>query len=1187
MLGLLAVLLTPSLAHAFRIVEFNLGCASGDRAPMWVQLDGRDFDPLDGALGIQTYDRDGVLIVERRRIFGSRSGSIWFPGERWFYGTSECAETYTDFENATPFPPNATMLAPMDTLAGRIVLFRLEGTTRIPLQTVTYGPTGDIEAPPPGSSAILVDDQWRWNPTPIVRRYDGFSFSGSECLRYPRFAIRELMLACEDGDTRGGFLELEALGVRPRYDARIQLRAYDRFGALLGELTDLFGARAGESCATGSRYLLASAAFEAAAGATVDHVLPFALDPLAGRIELSGTFLGTPWMLDSLSYDRRAGERPPDGLALEHAPLSRLVTLVAPSPTTSAGDTLRVPECAFGSRAPAPFVQEIALRCADGGLDGQFVELSARDGLVTLRGTWWLRAYAHSGARAFDLPLPEGITLTPDHDLLVTADAPLTWPQRDATLPAALDTLGGRVELLTTGTSGDSVVSALAWGGDRTPPAGTSLGSNGRSRTALQAFPSPTDLTGRTFGTGNCLAGTSPHAYVVSEVGTHCQDGSSDGLFVELASDSLHDTYDPALGLRLRSPSGATLATCFPLFALAPRGERAPGSRWLVTAAGFAARNALAPDAVLDTAPDAGASVISVFRRNLVTGADSTLSAMAVSVAPPPPGRSIVRGPDGVYGASGVVTPTRADGAVVAPGACYVRAQPEAVQLHELFLRCREGGTGARYVELLASSGDASYAPDLIVRVFDHAAQLTGVIVHPFGALEGQPWRADRPFLLGGEQVQEQLGLVPDAPLPVALDTLGGRIQLLLAGGEGGLVLDELRWGTSAVPVPEPGASLVRDGESWREQALPSPANRDRDGVRVLPCLGTCPPRTVRMAFGSDQLVTSARASLSSFETRAELDATRGAWSIEAGFDETRAVLPDRFILSGTRDGAPTLLRARLEFVAQAAQRCDSLGPCSASRASVALRANGHADSVSVTRDTTASVVLEFMATPGEPFELVSEGRAIADLTHGFRAALNARLVFELPVGARITSCYGYDSQLARGAGEPSVAATASEVRIAWPVLDPATFRGTVERRAREGDWIALEERIADADGVVRFGDRRAEPGVTYEYRLVWDDVFGHQVTPAVTVRVPARASFGLLGARPNPSRGALRVAFELAEPGDARLEILDVSGRVVARMVQSLAAGSHAWPVPGALAPGVYVIRLHTAGHNARTTAI
>ena len=245
-LALGALLLAAGPTRAFQIVEFNLGCANGERAAMWVQLEGRDFELMEAALGLQTYDRSGTLLFERRRVFGSRSGSAWFPGERWFIGTNACDEVYTDFENATPFPSDAALLVPLDSLAGRIVLFRLEGTVRVPLQEVRYGPGGDIDAPPSGSSAVLAGSSWRWNPTPIVRRYDGYSFAGSSCLSYPRLAIRELMLACEDGDPRGGFLELEASGVRPSYDARIRLRAYDRDGALIAELADVFGTRAGE-----------------------------------------------------------------------------------------------------------------------------------------------------------------------------------------------------------------------------------------------------------------------------------------------------------------------------------------------------------------------------------------------------------------------------------------------------------------------------------------------------------------------------------------------------------------------------------------------------------------------------------------------------------------------------------------------------------------------------------------------------------------------------------------------------------------------------------------------------------------------------------------------------------------------------------------------------------------------------
>jgi hypothetical protein len=341
------------------------------------------------------------------------------------------------------------------------------------------------------------------------------------------------------------------------------------------------------------------------------------------------------------------------------------------------------------------------------------------------------------------------------------------------------------------------------------------------------------------------------------------------------------------------------------------------------------------------------------------------------------------------------------------------------------------------------------------------------------------------------------------------------------------------------------------------------------------------------MAFGSDQLLTSARASVSSFESRAELDATRGAWSLETGFDETRARLPDRFTLSDAGGDTPRTVRARLEFVAQAQERCDSLGLCAASRAVAVLRHDSLVDSLHVTHDSTAAVQLEFEATPGRPFELISEGRVVADLTTGARASLLARLVFDLPSGTRVTSCYGYDSRLARGAGQPTASASATEVRIAWPVLDPASFRGRVERRTLDTDWQLIEERTADADGQVHFGDRRVTPGVTYEYRLTWNDAFGAQATPALAVSVPARAAFGWFGARPNPSHGALHVAFELAEASEVRLELLDVSGRLVARTTRTFAAGPHTWPLAHALAPGVYVVRMHSAQHEGRTTAI
>lgn len=81
----------------------------------------------------------------------------------------------------------------------------------------------------------------------------------------------------------------------------------------------------------------------------------------------------------------------------------------------------------------------------------------------------------------------------------------------------------------------------------------------------------------------------------------------------------------------------------------------------------------------------------------------------------------------------------------------------------------------------------------------------------------------------------------------------------------------------------------------------------------------------------------------------------------------------------------------------------------------------------------------------------------------------------------------------------------------------------------------------------------------------------------------PAVASrFAVLGAWPNPARGAFSVSLSLPEGGrGARLELLDLAGRRVADVpLGALAAGVHVVPLPGAgLRPGLYLVRLTGPG--------
>ncbi len=81
--------------------------------------------------------------------------------------------------------------------------------------------------------------------------------------------------------------------------------------------------------------------------------------------------------------------------------------------------------------------------------------------------------------------------------------------------------------------------------------------------------------------------------------------------------------------------------------------------------------------------------------------------------------------------------------------------------------------------------------------------------------------------------------------------------------------------------------------------------------------------------------------------------------------------------------------------------------------------------------------------------------------------------------------------------------------------------------------------------------------------------------------------AFALSATRPNPARGnQLGVEFVLARPLPARIELLDVTGRMVAaRDVGSLGIGRHVVDLAAGrgIPPGVYLIRL-TQGHDARS---
>ena len=94
-------------------------------------------------------------------------------------------------------------------------------------------------------------------------------------------------------------------------------------------------------------------------------------------------------------------------------------------------------------------------------------------------------------------------------------------------------------------------------------------------------------------------------------------------------------------------------------------------------------------------------------------------------------------------------------------------------------------------------------------------------------------------------------------------------------------------------------------------------------------------------------------------------------------------------------------------------------------------------------------------------------------------------------------------------------------------------------------------------------------------------------ILPAALLDAGGRlpAGLALRGVWPNPARGTARVWLTLAGDAPARLELLDLAGRRVRALeLGGLGAGLHRVDLEGtgSLPPGLYLIRLSQAGHQA-----
>jgi len=190
--------------------------------------------------------------------------------------------------------------------------------------------------------------------------------------------------------------------------------------------------------------------------------------------------------------------------------------------------------------------------------------------------------------------------------------------------------------------------------------------------------------------------------------------------------------------------------------------------------------------------------------------------------------------------------------------------------------------------------------------------------------------------------------------------------------------------------------------------------------------------------------------------------------------------------------------------------------------------------------------------------------------------------------GSPDTMLYDVSIQPAEACATPTALSLVSAefregaVDLVWSAPGAGEFTATVQRQREASGWSDLATVTSDDDGRIRFSDTDVAPGARYGYRLAVEEDGSRVFRGETRVDVPTASGFALAAPRPTPASGAVTVSFSLPIAGRARLEVLDIAGRVLSkRTLESLGPGWHDVEATEAraLPAGVYFVRLTRLG--------
>jgi hypothetical protein len=139
-------------------------------------------------------------------------------------------------------------------------------------------------------------------------------------------------------------------------------------------------------------------------------------------------------------------------------------------------------------------------------------------------------------------------------------------------------------------------------------------------------------------------------------------------------------------------------------------------------------------------------------------------------------------------------------------------------------------------------------------------------------------------------------------------------------------------------------------------------------------------------------------------------------------------------------------------------------------------------------------------------------------------------------------------------------------------------------------DWTVPNVQTDQAKVAVVLVESADSTGDVVDGVLGVSETFSIEATVGVGDRGPAKLALAIRGGTPSHAPdGRLWVEFSLRDGSPARLEMMDVAGRVLtSKQVGSLGPGAHALDLSegGALPPGIYFLRLTQGGREVRARA-